>query len=95
MPSENLCKTKMQTIAKLKLIHKRKLICPSFAQKIAQRQGNRKMMKANQIIVLTMERAWAHLAESAGRKESDVMSELVAYVDGGCLGNPGRRALEW
>jgi ribonuclease HI len=38
---------------------------------------------------------WAHLFKescsqnSCHAKESEVMSELVAYVDGGCLGNPG------
>lgn len=44
-------------------------------------------MKGNQIIHLDPESYWGHLTKSAST--SDLMSELVAYVDGGCLGNPG------
>lgn len=46
-----------------------------------------KPLKANQIIILTQNvigRILQRKASSAAR-----MSELVAYVDGGCLGNPG------
>jgi ribonuclease HI len=46
---------------------------------------NRKMMIRNQIIVLT-----PNPDESIVQTEAKVvMPELVAYVDGGCLGNPG------
>ena len=41
-------------------------------------------MKGNQIIVLTAGRD-----ERIVRKAAKMTSELVAYVDGGCLGNPG------
>jgi ribonuclease HI len=55
------------------------------------------MMIANQIIVLTVERDGRIFSKRVAatescnvhRKESEVMAELVAYVDGGCLGNPG------
>jgi ribonuclease HI len=36
---------------------------------------------------LDAESRWAHL--QIDRKKSEVMAELTAYVDGGCLGNPG------
>ena len=79
-------------------------------------QVDGKVMKGNQIIVLTELMTVAHLAESAyphsnvaegatfeygtqfssnqfrsslDRSEDALMPELVAYVDGGCLGNPG------
>lgn len=44
-------------------------------------------MKGNQIIVLTTDRDERILQR--GPRRIDLMSELVAYVDGGCLGNPG------
>src|ERR1700726_83925 len=47
---------------------------------------NRKTMKGNQIIVLTQNRDKRILQTEA---KIAVMPELVAYVDGGCLGNPG------
>ncbi len=48
-------------------------------------------MKGNQIIGLTQERDGRILQRERKEQETriDVMSELVAYVDGGCLGNPG------
>jgi ribonuclease HI len=45
------------------------------------------MMKGNQIIILTLELDGRILP--IGLRRIEVMSELVAYVDGGCLGNPG------
>ena len=47
-----------------------------------------KTLKANQIIILTLNRD-GRIFKREARSESDVISELVAYVDGGCLGNPG------
>jgi ribonuclease HI len=44
-------------------------------------------MKGNQIIVLTQKRVRRILQRAALKAE--LMSELVAYVDGGSLGNPG------
>jgi len=49
-------------------------------------QVNGKTMKGNQIIVLTQQRDERILQTEA---KVAVMPELVAYVDGGCLGNPG------
>src|SRR5579864_2541178 len=43
-------------------------------------------MKGNQIIVLTQKHNGRILQTVA---KIEVMPELVAYVDGGCLGNPG------
>jgi ribonuclease HI len=49
------------------------------------------MMKGNQIIVLTVERDGriVPIEQSTATRKIEVMAELVAYVDGGCLGNPG------
>ena len=50
-----------------------------------------KMMKGNQIIVLTVEpdeRIFQRERQLALQR-AEVIAELVAYVDGGCLGNPG------
>jgi len=44
-------------------------------------------LKGNQIIVLTQKRVRRILQRAALKAE--LMSELVAYVDGGSLGNPG------
>jgi len=48
---------------------------------------NCNILKGNQIIVLTqkMDQGILQIAQST----TEVMPELVAYVDGGCLGNPG------
>jgi ribonuclease HI len=48
----------------------------------------RKMLKGNQIIVLTTEKV-GRIVQNEICSEKAVMPELVAYVDGGCLGNPG------
>ena len=50
------------------------------------RETNCKTLKGNQIIVLTLAEVGRILQEA---ENIDVMPELVAYVDGGCLGNPG------
>ena len=56
-------------------------------RKIHRCDGNCKTLKGNQIIVLTqkMDQGILQIAQST----TEVMPELVAYVDGGCLGNPG------
>jgi ribonuclease HI len=50
-----------------------------------------KMMKGNQIIILTVEpdERIFQMRSARAQRKIEVMSELVAYVDGGCLGNPG------
>ena len=56
-------------------------------KKMHKRRTNCKMMKGNQIIVLTpkQDERIVPIEET----KIAVMPELVAYVDGGCLGNPG------
>ena len=49
--------------------------------------GNCKTLKGNQIIVLTVDADGGILP--IGKRKPEVTAELVAYVDGGCLGNPG------
>jgi ribonuclease HI len=53
--------------------------------------AQRKTMKGNQIIVLTVARDERILQRGLLKREQRiaVMADLVAYVDGGCLGNPG------
>jgi ribonuclease HI len=63
------------------------LIGPAFAHKIAQPPHQPQNAERESNNRLDVGAGWAHLADS--RKKNDVMSELVAYVDGGCLGNPG------
>lgn len=49
-------------------------------------QSNRNTMKWNQIIALTIRTLRGTVQSTARTLE---VAELVAYVDGGCLGNPG------
>jgi ribonuclease HI len=49
-------------------------------------RNNCKRLKGNQIIVLTLVKDKGTVQSTAG---IEVISDLVAYVDGGCLGNPG------
>jgi len=57
--------------------------------------ANRKVLKGNQIIVLTLAGDERIVQMGRGRRNRakkqhrDGMPEFVAYVDGGCLGNPG------
>jgi ribonuclease HI len=55
-------------------------------QNCTSSHANRNALKGNQIIVLTAKRDGSILLKAA---KIAVMPELVAYVDGGCLGNPG------
>ena len=57
-----------------------------FTQSLAQRPGAAKNSNKVSNIRLDAETLSAHLASSTKRR---VMSELVAYVDGGSLGSPG------
>ena len=50
-------------------------------------QSNCKALKGNQIIVLTLGKVERTVQE--GTRQIEVTADLVAYVDGGCLGNPG------
>src|SRR3974390_3226219 len=53
---------------------------------IHRHHDNCKSLKGNQIIVLTGKLDGGILQIES---KAEVMPELVAYVDGGCLGNPG------
>jgi ribonuclease HI len=66
-----------RTLHSVRLLHR----------KFHRQHCNRKKLKGNQIIVLTrhLDRVILQIPEST----AEVMPELVAYVDGGCLGNPG------
>jgi len=56
-------------------------------ERFTNERNNRKTLKGNQIMVLTVKLVEGTVQSTAGNIE--VTSELVAYVDGGCLGNPG------
>jgi len=56
-------------------------------RKIHNGRSNCKTLKGNQILVLTIKFGEGTVQSTVGI--SEVTSELVAYVDGGCLGNPG------
>ena len=78
----------MQTIAGWGLIQKQDVIRTGFAQMLHRTEKcQENPLKANQIIVLTQKRV-RRILQIAVRK-AEQMSELVAYVDGGSLGNPG------
>ena len=67
-------------------IHRRLELCPFLHTNLHRAVPSGKTLKGNQIIVLTQERDGSILQRAA---KILVISELVAYVDGGCLWNPG------
>src|SRR5271169_2221941 len=77
----------MQMVARPELIHRRVLLIPVLHISLHNSGADRKTMKGNQIIILTLNRDGRILQRAA--KRIALMAELVAYVDGGCLGNPG------
>jgi len=77
----------MQMVVIEKLSVYRFLLVLLLHRKIHSGRNNRKALKGNQIIVLTT-RIDEGTVQSTARN-IEVMPELVAYVDGGCLGNPG------
>jgi ribonuclease HI len=81
----------MQSIAKSIFIHRWERLFPFLHTSLHRRVGIGKTLKENQIIVLTPERDGRILQRGLQRQGNiiELMSELVAYVDGGCLGNPG------
>jgi ribonuclease HI len=50
---------------------------------------NRKTLKGIKLIVLTQKEVGRIFRKDSTPRRKNSMSELVAYVDGGCLGNPG------
>ena len=76
----------MQNAVREKLIHSYWRFGAFLHIKLHKPRVNRKTLKGNQIIVLTHEPDGRILQKEAN---IEVISDLVAYVDGGCLGNPG------
>jgi ribonuclease HI len=78
-------------VARRALIHRRIQFVHLFHTRLHSAGAPGKMMKGNQIIVLTVERDGriVPIEKSTATRKIEVMAELVAYVDGGCLGNPG------
>lgn len=77
----------MQMVVVEKLSSRRFLLVHLLHRKIHSENSNCKTLKGNQIIVLTVRVDQGTVLSRLGKIE--VTSELVAYVDGGCLGNPG------
>ena len=83
-----------QIAAILKVIHSTFELFRVLHNKMHSDVANCKLMKGNQIIVLTAERD-RRIVQMKERKirakypHNQVMPEFVAYVDGGCQGNPG------
>jgi ribonuclease HI len=77
----------MQMVAMEKLSPRRFLLVRLLHRRIHSEKIDCKTLKGNQIIVLTVRIDEGTVQSRLGKIE--VTSELVAYVDGGCLGNPG------
>jgi len=77
----------MQMIAIEKLTFEKLRSVQLLHRKIHRPYDNCNSLKGNQIIVLTELLDGGILLTVESTEE--VMTELVAYVDGGCLGNPG------
>jgi len=73
-------------IAALEFIYMRFQFGTAFTQRISQRPEAREILNPNQIFALTQKHSRRILL--IVQKEA-LMPELVAYVDGGSLGNPG------
>jgi ribonuclease HI len=84
----------MQTAVILKVMHSEHEFIQILHRTMHKTLANRKLNKGNQIFVLTTERD-RPILQMRKRKtretfhHNQVMPEFVAYVDGGCLGNPG------
>ena len=73
------------------VIHRQEQLCQVLHTGMHKLGVNRKALKGNQIIVLTRN-GDESILQRATQKPSQrkaLMAELVAYIDGGCLGNPG------
>ena len=77
----------MQMVVMEKLSPRRFRLVRLLHRRIHSGKINCKTLKGNQIIVLTVRIDEGTVQSRLGKIE--VTSELVAYVDGGCLGNPG------
>src|ERR1700746_1579812 len=77
----------MQMVVMEKLSPRRFFLVRLLHRRIHSENSNCKTLKGNQIIALTVRVDEGTVLSRLGKIE--VTSELVAYVDGGCLGNPG------
>src|SRR5437764_1041648 len=77
----------MQMVVMEKLSPRRFFLVRLLHRRIHSEKSNCKTLKGNQIIALTVRIDEGTVLSRLGKIE--VTSELVAYVDGGCLGNPG------
>jgi ribonuclease HI len=77
----------MQMVVMEKLSSRRFSLVRLLHRRIHNEKRNCNTLKGNQIIVLTVRIDKGTVLSRLGKIE--VTSELVAYVDGGCLGNPG------
>jgi ribonuclease HI len=78
----------MQMTAMQNLMHRQLEFFQVLHRRMHSGHAVRKMLKGNQIIVLTAKKV-ERIVQIETCSEKAVMPELVAYVDGGCLGNPG------
>jgi ribonuclease HI len=78
----------MQMTAMQNLMHRQLEFFQVLHRRMHSGRTLRKMLKGNQIIVLTAKKV-ERIVQIETCSEKAVMPELVAYVDGGCLGNPG------
>jgi ribonuclease HI len=76
----------MQIVGREMFISSAGYFCWLLHTKFHNLYRNRKALKGNQIIVLTQKRDTGIFKTA---EKIAAMPELVAYVDGGCLGNPG------
>src|SRR5271157_4943417 len=77
----------MQMVVQRRLIHRVFELHRFLHRCCTEKKRQLKPMKGNQIIVLTHKRVRRILQIAA--QKAEVMAELIAYVDGGSLGNPG------
>src|SRR5271157_1479274 len=77
----------MQMVVQRRLIHRVFELHRFLHRCCTEKKRQLKPMKGNQIIVLTQKRVRRILQIAA--QKAELMAELVAYVDGGSLGNPG------
>jgi hypothetical protein len=81
-------KHELRSSLKKHCLENRKIAFPVFPQPYAQRRSNgfeATKVPANQQIILTSKQRVPHV----GCRREVRMSDVVAYVDGGSMGNPG------
>jgi ribonuclease HI len=82
----NLCISEIANVWQINVYPQTPLIHPVFAHELSQAGDQPQNDERESNNGLDAGTSWAHLAKS---NDNAVNPELVAYVDGGCLGNPG------